>query len=137
MAKTPVSLAIQDFKEREVMHVHYEFDQSTDREGQMAGLPRGGKITIRVKALNDGNPDLLSWMIERNLPKDGSIQFKETKTGKVMKSINFKRGYCVGFHEHWEDTVSSGAVALNHYEDIVITCQTIEFGNVTFNNAWE
>ena len=79
MAKTPVKLEINGYKEREVLMITYEFDQATDIEGQMSGIPRGGKIKIRVKALNDGTPDLLAWMVERNLPKDGVITFMETK----------------------------------------------------------
>ena len=63
MAKTPVTLKVDGLTEREVMMVTYSFNQATDTEGQMSGIPRGGKITIRVKALNDGNPDLLNWMI--------------------------------------------------------------------------
>ena len=50
MAKTPVSMTIDGYKEREVLMVTYEFNQATDVEGQMAGIPRGGKITVRVKA---------------------------------------------------------------------------------------
>ena len=53
MAKTPVSMTIDGYKDREVLMVTYEFNQATDVEGQMAGIPRGGKITVRVKALND------------------------------------------------------------------------------------
>ncbi len=53
MAKTPVSMKIDGYKDREVMMVNYEFDQETDVEGQMSGIPRGGKIQVRVKALND------------------------------------------------------------------------------------
>lgn len=100
MAKTPVKLEVDGYKEREVMMVKYEFDQATDVEGQMSGIPRGGKINIRVKALNDGTPDLLAWMIERNLPKNGTITFLETKTGKNMKTIKFTNGYCVNFEEN-------------------------------------
>ena len=48
MAKTPVSMAIDGYKEREVLMVTYEFNQATDVEGQMAGIPRGGKIRVRV-----------------------------------------------------------------------------------------
>ena len=48
MAKTPVKLEVDGYKEREVMMVKYEFDQATDVEGQMSGIPRGGKINIRV-----------------------------------------------------------------------------------------
>ena len=95
----------------------------------MAGIPRGGKLQVRVKALNDGTPDLLAWMIERNLPKDGSIEFLETKTGKAMKSIEFKNGYCVNFEEKWEDK-------LGHFEEITITCKEMTFGSVKFENEW-
>ncbi|HIZ33450.1 MAG TPA: hypothetical protein H9814_07940 [Candidatus Bacteroides merdigallinarum] len=129
MAKTPVKIEIDGYKEREVQMVTYEFDQATDVEGQMSGIPRGGLITVRVKALNDGTPDLLAWMIERNLPKNGTITFLETKTGKNMKTIKFTNGYCVNFEEKWEDKKG-------HFEEIVITCQKIEFGSVVYENDW-
>ena len=48
MAKTPVKVEIDGYKEREVMMVTYEFDQATDIEGQMSGIPRGGQIKLRV-----------------------------------------------------------------------------------------
>ena len=129
MAKTPVTMKVDGYKDREVMMVTYEFDQSTDVEGQMAGIPRGGKIKVRVKALNDGTPELLAWMIERNLPKNGEIEFLETKTGKAMKSIKFTNGYCVDFAEKWEDK-------LGHFEEIEITCKAIEVGSVKYENDW-
>ena len=129
MAKTPVTLKIDGYKDREVMAVDYEFEQVTDIEGQMAGIPRGGKIKIRVKALNDGTPDLMAWMVERNLPKNGSVVFLETKTGKQMKKIKFTDAYCVGFEEKWEDKEG-------HFEEIEITCRTIEFGSVKYENEW-
>ena len=50
MAKTPVVMKVADYKDREVQMVSYEFDQEIDREGQMTGIPRGGKIRVRVKA---------------------------------------------------------------------------------------
>ncbi len=129
MAKTPVTMKIDGYKDREVMMVTYEFDQATDVEGQMAGIPRGGKIQVRVKALNDGTPDLLAWMTERNLGKNGSIEFLETKTGKAMKTIEFKTAYCVNFEEKWEDKVG-------HFEEITITCKEIAIGSVKFENEW-
>ena len=65
---TPVVLAIDGFAEREVMMVDYKFDQATDREGQIAGIPRGGKVNIRVKAMNDGNNELIAWMLDPTSP---------------------------------------------------------------------
>ena len=49
MAKTPVTMKIDGYKDREVMMVYYEFEQETDVEGQMSGIPRGGKITVRER----------------------------------------------------------------------------------------
>ena len=71
--RTPVTLKVKDFAEREVILVNYKFNQETDREGQISGIPRGGQVTIRVKALNDGNPELLSWMLAPNDPRDMEI----------------------------------------------------------------
>ncbi|MCH5223296.1 MAG: hypothetical protein J1E82_04580 [Muribaculaceae bacterium] len=129
MAKTPVKIEIDGYKEREVLMVEYGFTQETDVEGQMSGIPRGGKIRVRVKALNDGTPDLLAWMVERNLPKNVVITFNETKTGKEMKRIEITNGYCVEFEENWEDK-------MGHFEEIVITCKEIKFGNVVYQNDW-
>ena len=75
MAKTPVSMTIDGYKDREVLMVTYEFNQATDVEG----------------------------MTERSLPKNGEIKFLETKTNKEMKSIKFTNGYCINFEEKWED----------------------------------
>lgn len=129
MATTPVKLQIKDYKEREVLKVFYEFEQATDIEGQMVGIPRGGKIHLRVKALNDGTPDLLAYMLEPHMAKDVTIVFNETKTGKEMKKIEITGAYCVDFHENWTDNKQ-------HYEEIVLSCQHIKFGNVEFDNAW-
>ena len=48
---TPVTLKVKDFADREVIMIDYKFDQATDREGQISGIPRGGRVTIRVKAI--------------------------------------------------------------------------------------
>ena len=129
MATTPVQLKVDGFTDREVMMVTYSFNQATDTEGQMAGIPRGGRITIRCKALNDGNPDLLKWMTSPNLGKNGSIVFNETKTGNQMKTISFTDGYCVDYVEYWEDK-------MGHYEEITISCREIKNGPVSYHNQW-
>lgn len=129
MATTPVLLKVDGFTDREVLMVTYAFNQATDTEGQTAGIPRGGRITVRCKALNDGNPDLLKWMTTQNLAKNGSVIFNETKTGNLMKTVEFTDGYCVDFVEYWEDQVG-------HYEEITISCREIKVGPVSYHNKW-
>ncbi len=127
---TPVVLKVKDFAEREVILVDYKFNQETDREGQIAGIPRGGQITIRVKALNDGNPELLSWMLDPNGPHDLEVAFTNTIDGSAMKSLKGTACYCVHYKEYWADNEE-------HYEEIIVVCQKLENGSVAFENPWK
>ena len=122
---TPVVLKVKDFAEREVMLVDYKFNQATDTEGQVAGIVRGGQITIRVKALNDGNPELLNWMIN---PADPRVQ--NTKDGSAMKTIKGTGCYCIHFKEYWAD-------GEEHFEEVTISCQKLENGPVGYENPWK
>ena len=135
MAKTPVSLLIDGFKPREVAGISYAFAQATDKEGQTTGIPRGGKIIIKVKALNDGNCELLNWMCDKSLAKDGKIEFMNSSdSSKKMKDVEFADAYCVEFKEHWEDTTKAEDLA--HWEEITITCKEITNQSVTYENDW-
>jgi hypothetical protein len=127
---TPVQLSVKDFETREVMLVDYKFDQTTDREGQISGIPRGGKITIRVKAMNDGNNQLLQWMLAPNDPRDLTVTFFNTVDGSTMKELQGKGCYCVHYKEKWED-------GEEHFEELEIVCQELHNGPVGFVNAWK
>ena len=127
--ETPVQLQVKDFETREVMMVDYKFNQATDIEGQLSGNPRGGIINVRVKALNDGNNQLLQWMLEPATPRDIKIVFLNTVDGSTMKEITGEGCYCVHYIDKWED----GQI---HYEEINIVCQVLKNGSVEFNNAW-
>ena len=50
---TPVTLEVKDFAAREVLLVDYKFNQATDREGQISGIPRGGRVNIDGKDMKE------------------------------------------------------------------------------------
>jgi len=139
MAKTPVTLKIDGFADREVAAVTYSFERSIDKENQPAGPPRGGKIVIRVKAMNDGNVELLKWMTTPNLAKKGSIVFMvSSDIDKKMKSVEFEGAFCVDYSEHWEDVQSDQKdTTLAHWEELTISCQKIVNGPITYKNDWK
>jgi len=138
MATTPVTLKVDGFADREVAAVTYSFSQTTDKEGQTTGIPRGGKIVIKVKAMNDGNVELLNWMVNKALAKNGSVLFmNSTDANKKMKSVDFSGAYCVDFTEHWEDTQGNDNKPLAHWEEITLSCQKITNGAVTYENEWK
>ena len=127
---TPVILKVKDFENREVLMVDYKFNQATDREGQISGIPRGGRVSIRVKAMNDGNSQLLQWMLAPNDPRDFVITFENTVDGSTMKELKGTGCYCEKYKENWED-------GLEHFEEIEVVCQTLENGPVSFSNPWK
>ena len=130
MAQTPVTLKVKDFADREVMLVNYKFTQATDIEGQIAGLPRGGRVTVRVKAMNDGNNQMTQWMLAPNDPRDMEIVFEKTTDGSAMKTLKGTGCYCVHYTEKWEE-------GKGHYEEMEIVCQTLENCPVKFENPWK
>ena len=127
---TPVILKVKDFENREVLMVDYKFNQATDREGQISGIPRGGRVQIRVKAMNDGNSQLLQWMLAPNDPRDFTITFENTVDGSTMKELKGTGCYCVKYMENWED-------GQEHFEEIEVVCQKLENGPVGFDNPWK
>ena len=127
---TPVTLEVKDFAAREVILVDYKFNQTTDREGQISGIPRGGKVTIRVKAMNDGNNQLLQWMLAPNDPRDFTVTYYNTVDGSTMKELKGTNCYCINYKEKWED-------GQEHFEEIEVVCQKLENGPVGFDNPWK
>ena len=139
MAQVPVKLIIDNFspKEREVATFKMAYTQPTDNEGQVTGLPRGGFITMRVKALNSGNCDLACWMIDPKQTYSGEILFFDHE-GKKMKSYEFKDAYCVNYEEYWEDQeAKANKSPLGHWEEITISCRSISNGGAfNFGDHW-
>ena len=97
---TPVQLSVKDFETREVMMIDYAFSQATDREGQISGIPRGGRINIRVKAMNDGNNQLLQWMLSPNDPRDIKITFFNT-IDKCLHHFNRRNSLLLNFPDQF------------------------------------
>jgi len=136
--RMPVTLFIKDFAmpKREVATFSMKFEQATDPDGQVAAVPRGGKITMKVKALNDGNSDLVCWMIDKKQAYSGSIEFLNTTDGKLMKTYYFSDAYCVNYQEYWEDPTKTEAIS--HWEEITISCRSITNGGaMDYRNNWE
>jgi hypothetical protein len=80
--------------------------------------------------MNDGNNQLLQWMLAPNDPRDMEVVFFNTVDGSTMKSLKGTGCYCVNYKESWED-------GQEHFEEIEVVCQTLENGPVKFENPWK
>lgn len=130
MATRTATISADGIKEREVLFVRYELNQQTDVEGQPTGTTRGGKITVKVKSTDDGNTDILEWMIDTYMSKSGTISFPNRQGGE-MKHLSFKEGYVVEYAETYDSTND-----LLQYEEFTISAKEIQIGNARHNNRW-
>lgn len=130
MATRTATINADGIKEREIIFVKYELNQQTDVEGQPTGTTRGGKISIKVKSTDDGNTDILEWMIDTYMSKSGTISFPNRQGGE-MKSLTFKEGYVVEYAETFDSTNN-----LLQYEEFTISAKEIQVGNAHHNNRW-
>ena len=130
MATRTATINADGIKEREVLYVRYELNQQTDVEGQPTGTTRGGKIYVKVKSNDDGNTELLEWMVDTYMSKSGTISFPNRQGGE-MKHLSFKEGYVVEYAETYDSTNS-----LLQYEEFTISAKEIQVGNARHNNRW-
>lgn len=130
MATRTATISADGIQEREVIFVKYELNQQTDVEGQPTGTTRGGKITVKVKSNDDGNTDILEWMIDTYMSKSGTISFPNRQGGE-MKHLSFKEGYVVEYAETYDSTNS-----LLQFEEFTISAKEIAIGNARHNNRW-
>ncbi len=130
MATRTATINADGIQEREIIFVKYELNQQTDVEGQPTGTTRGGKITVKVKSNDDGNTDILEWMIDTYMSKSGTISFPNRQGGE-MKHLSFKEGYVVAYAETYDSTND-----LLQYEEFTISAKEIQIGNARHNNRW-
>lgn len=135
MATRLCTLDADGIKQREILYVCYELNQQTDIEGQPTGTTRGGKITFRVKSTDDGNTDLLEWMCDTHMSKNGTISWPNRQGGE-MKHLDFKEGYMVAYKETYENKREPKADEYPQYEECTISAKEIQVGNARHNNRW-
>ena len=135
-SNTGVTLDVISFKQkREVLKFSYKFSRAVDIEGQIAGVPRGGVIDLTVKARNDGNVELLHWMLEPFLPKSGTIVFRRRDdTDAIMKTIEFIDAHCIEYEEKWEEAKDSNNST--HTEQIKLSCRVINCDAAVYAFTW-
>jgi hypothetical protein len=125
-----VTLNADGIEERQVIYYRYELEQQTDVEGQPVGRTRGGKITLRVKTPQNGNTDIVEWMCDTNMSKDGVINVPTVNSGD-LKTIQFYDGFVVSYSETFDRRKE-----LILYEEFTISAKMIKIGNAVHNNNW-
>lgn len=125
-----VYLKVDGFTEREILKVDYSLHQEIDVEGRPSAITRGGKITVLVKSLNDGNSEFFEWVCDPYTTKDGTVEF-EKRDGTNMKTLKFSDAYLIDYEENY-DSIDEN---LQH-EVFTISAKKIDIGGVYHENHW-
>ena len=105
---------------RNIQNLSFEFTQTTDKDGLPSGVPRGGNIKMTLRASKDKDLELFAWMCDKALKKNGIIKIMDpSDSTKVMKKIEFKDAFCVGYSETLSDKDSEDP-SENHTETITV-----------------
>ena len=85
-----------------ILECKYEFVQPVDVTGKPKGMPEGGEILIRIEST--GNPELLGWMLDHNLVKNGKIVFYRRDAMSKLQELVFEKAYCIKFTEEFNSS---------------------------------
>lgn len=91
------SLSIDGSEEINVMFCTYRFTQRIDSTGKPTAVPEGGLVTFTVEAKSD--TDIFDWMINPTSTKNGVVTFFRRDVKSKLKTLTFKRAYCIDFQE--------------------------------------
>ena len=129
MTNNPVILEIDGCAPREVHDMRYSLRRHVDADGQPTSKVTIVGITLRLKALEDGNTDFAEWMCDTYEHKNGKIIFKSTDKFVKMKELSFERGYLVFYQETFNS--QTGVI-----EELEISPQKVAIGGAELEETW-
>jgi hypothetical protein len=118
-----------DGEEYNVLEFNIDFKQGTDTTGKPIGDPKGGAIKLIIEATQ--NTKFLSWMLNSELTKDGKIIFYRRDALSKMKELDFKKAYCINYHEQFTSTTD-----IPMKITLELIAKELTFGDAKFSNNW-
>lgn len=118
-----------DGEEYNVLEFNIDFKQGTDTTGKPIGEPKGGAVKLIIEATH--NTAFLSWMLNSNLTKDGKIVFYRRDALSKMKELNFKKAFCINYHEQFTSTTD-----IPMKITLELIAKELTFGDAKFSNNW-
>lgn len=115
--------------EYNVLNVEYAINQSVDVHNRPNGRPRGGIIEMTLES--GSNHDLIQWVVNANMVKNGKIEFYRRDANSSMKTVEFKDGFCIFLKEIF---ISDGVNPM--VTKITISSRELSILNVTIQNTW-
>jgi len=118
-----------DAKEYNILDFSIRFKQDIDASSRPTGDTKGGIVKMVIEATQD--TDFLSWMLNRDLTKDGKITFYRRDAMSKMKELTFVKAYCIDYEEQFSST---NDIPMKITMEIV--AKELIFGDSKFLNNW-
>jgi len=113
-------------KNYKIIECEYEIVQPVKENGQPAGHPTSGIITLSVVTPDNSDMYLHSWMQSPTEHKDGMILFEVVNKGlPSKKNLFFRRAYCVRLYEYF-----NGQGEGQMYTKLTLSATEISFGEL-------
>ena len=116
-------------QEFNLFELNYEFIQPMNDNGQPAGKPCCGNITLVMASPDNNNLFLHEWMASPTEHKDGTCVFSVMDTGKTStKTMKFYHAYCTRLREYIKEkddqmlteiTLTAKAITFGEGDDVV------------------
>ena len=140
-------------EKRDIIDFNFDFSQPIDKDNQPCGIPRPGKINVKILSnKTEGNVQLLSWMLNCQ-KKDGKIIINDID-GNTINTIEFKDAYCVNYKLSWAEmwfekgscnltnavtdkttNITTGTPSM--VEEISIAWKNLSWNGVSYENNWK
>lgn len=114
-----------------VLSYSFNYSQDIDSNGLPSSRVRAGLINLTIYGLND--PDLVNWMLNRTMRKNGKIIFTgigDSGIPQETNSLTFENGILVSYSESFTDQ-SDMTISLG------ISCQKISIANASWETKWD
>jgi uncharacterized membrane protein YgcG len=115
--------------EYNILNVEYDISQVMDQNHRPNGAPRGGLIHIVLESGN--NNDLVEWMVQKDMIKNGKITFYRRDANSQMKTVSFKDAFCVHLKEVF---IADGKNPM--VTKITVSAREMTINKSTITNAW-
>ena len=113
-----------------VLECSYDFTQLTGSDGRPMSSPKVSVINILLESTS--NTDLVAWMIQPDIVKDGTIVFYNRDSVSSNKTLTFHDALCVSYHEEFRAHDNTPMKTR-----IGISARAIDINDVSFENAWD
>jgi hypothetical protein len=105
----------------------FTFEQDVDQKGLPISGVKGGTINVEFASFDD--PDIIWWMMSASSDKNGKIVFAGIEAGKAYKTLEFKDGRCVKYHESFSRDAEMTV-------ELSISAREITVSGATHSNSW-